>query len=392
MAGVQQSDLGRPPSREEATRREPAAPPPGRAEAGQQLVTTAVALVLSVWQAAGAPAAAQAISTVAGQYTQNAVFLGHNYVKYQPAVDGVPTLASRMQTTYMARYWFTNAGQIDGSGAIVRPQTELASVVPFLNAVNDYETASGASFVVLAWLNNGDSSTLDVTDPTVRQTIVNESTRLVSTTAPGSYIAGANRSFDGIMVDIEPSGNNDAYFNALKGLMDDIKAAVGSDKLVGFTPPKYGTGGSVWYWSPTYYYYMARHVDILCAMTYDGNPSSGAAYQAWMTAQATAIMQAVSGEYWPDGSHPAPGNGVMVFVGLPAFPGNANHNPAYENIKFGAQGLDAAITALANASDPAQACFQGAAVYLHTDGSGSDGYASWSTDWWWFGRYWLAAW
>jgi hypothetical protein len=81
-----------------------------------------------------------------------------------------------------------------------------------------------------------------------------------------------------------------------------------------------------------------------------------------------------------------------VFIGLPAFPPNANHNPAYENIEYGAQGLDAAVTALINANDPAQGYFQGAGVFLHSDGSGSDGYASWNTDWWWFGRYWLAAW
>ena len=174
--------------------------------------------------------------------------------------------------------------------------------------------------------------------------------------------------------------------------MDEIKIAIGSGKLVGFTAPKYGTSSSVWWWSPTYYYDMARHVDILCAMTYDSNPSSGAAYQAWMTRQVTDVLESVSGEYWPDGSHPAPENGVMVFVGLPAFPANANHNPSYENILYGAQGLDAAITALNQANDPSQQYFQGAAVFLHADGSGNDGYASWATDWWWFGRFWLGAW
>jgi glycosyl hydrolase family 18 (putative chitinase) len=332
------------------------------------------------------------VSTVAGQYTENATFLGHGYVKSQSSVDRVPDLASKMQTTYMVNYWFTNVGRVDGSGAIVQPETELASVVPYLNAVNDYETANSASFRVLAWLNNGDSSTLDLTDTAVRSTIVNECTKLVSTTVDGSYIAGANRSFDGIMIDIEPSGHNDAYFNALKALMDEIKAAIGADKLVGVTPPKYGTNGSVWFWSPTYYYYMARHVDILCAMTYDNRSSSGAEYQSWLTSQATEILQAVSGEYWTDGSHPAPTNGVMVFIGLPAFPTNANHNPSNENIQYGAQGLDAAITSLINASDAAQGSFKGAAVFLHGDGSGTDGYASWDTDWWWFGRYWLAAW
>ena len=93
-----------------------------------------------------------AISTVAGQYTANAVFLGHSYVKYQSYVDKVPVLAYNMQNTYMVNYWFTNVGRIDGTGAIVNPQTELASVVAFLNAVNGYEAANAASFSVLAWL------------------------------------------------------------------------------------------------------------------------------------------------------------------------------------------------------------------------------------------------
>jgi hypothetical protein len=331
-------------------------------------------------------------STVKGQYTQNATFLSHSYVKYQSSVDEVPELAARMQNFYMVNYWFTNVGKVDTSGAIVQAQTELAKAAAFLNAVGDYESANSASFSVLAWLNNGDSSTLDLTDATVRSTIAAECAKLVSTTVDGSYIAGASRSFDGILIDIEPAGHNDIYFNALKDLMDEIKATIGPGKLVGFTPPKYGTNGSVWFWSPTYYYYMARHVDILCAMTYDDRVSSGAAYQTWLTSQTTDILSAVSGEYWTDGSHPAPANGVMVFIGLPAFPQNPNHDPRYENISYGAQGLDAAISALSDAGDAAQRYFQGAAVFLHADGSGNDGYASWSTDWWWFGRYWLGAW
>jgi hypothetical protein len=346
------------------------------------------AIVLLLGALGGTDAAA---GTGAGQYTQNAVFLSHNYVKYQSFVDRVPDLASRMQNTYLVTYWFTNAGTVDGTGTIVNAPIELASAVPYLDAISDYETANGASFSVLAWLN-GSSSTLDVTNASVRSTLVKECTKLASAGVDGSYIAGAYRAFDGIMIDIEPAGNNDTYFDALKTLMDEIKAAVGPGKLVAFTPPKYGTNGSVWSWSPTYYYYMARHVDFLCAMTYDSNPSSGEVYQAWMTSQATNILQAVSGEYWPDGSHPAPANGVTVFIGLPAFPANDNHDPSYENIMFGAQGLDAGLTALINGGDASQTYFQGAAVYLQSDGSGSDSYASWATDWWWFGRYWLGAW
>jgi hypothetical protein len=35
---------------------------------------------------------------------------------------------------------------------------------------------------------------------------------------------------------------------------------------------------------------------------------------------------------------------------------------------------------------------QGAANFLYTDGTGKDHFGSTSTDWWWFGHYWLQAW
>ena len=36
--------------------------------------------------------------------------------------------------------------------------------------------------------------------------------------------------------------------------------------------------------------------------------------------------------------------------------------------------------------------FQGAAVFLLSDGTGNDGYASYDTDWYWFGLQWLNNW
>jgi hypothetical protein len=35
---------------------------------------------------------------------------------------------------------------------------------------------------------------------------------------------------------------------------------------------------------------------------------------------------------------------------------------------------------------------QGAANFLYTDGTEKDHFGSTSTDWWWFGHYWLQAW
>ncbi|WP_028551669.1 hypothetical protein [Paenibacillus sp. UNC451MF] len=47
-------------------------------------------------------------------------------------------------------------------------------------------------------------------------------------------------------------------------------------------------------------------------------------------------------------NHPEPTNGVRVFMGQPAFAGKpaSGHNTQYENMEFGLQGVDAAITAL----------------------------------------------
>ena len=53
-----------------------------------------------------------------------------------------------------------------------------------------------------------------------------------------------------------------------------------------------------------------------------------------------------------------------------------------------ASGIEAA---LANMDASSKSYLQGGAVYLHTDGSGADGYASYSTDWWMFGHYWVGA-
>jgi len=79
-------------------------------------------------------------------------------------------------------------------------------------------------------------------------------------------------------------------------------------------------------------------------MTYTTGETSGAAYRDWIAGQTREILRAVSGESWGDAAHPRPANDPRVFIGLPAMPASAYH------------------------------------------------YASWATDWWWFGRHWLGRW
>jgi hypothetical protein len=332
------------------------------------------------------------------RHADNGVWLGHAYVTTQSFVDRVASVAHDMKQNYSVLYWFVNVGTLNGSGRMIGGAAGLSKVAAFLNALNQWETANSHRFNVLAWVNGtlvpGDANYLDVSDVTTRQTIVGECTKFVSSAVSGSYVAGAARVFDGVQIDVEPSGLDSTRFDHLKALMQEIHIALASypGSLTSFTAPKYGTTNQ-WWWSPTFFYYMARHVDILAAMTYDSGLTSGSDYQNWMTDQTTSILRAVSGKFWTnDAAHPLPVNGVKAIIGFPAFPGTAHHDVKVENIKQAAPGVDAALQRLQSEGDPSGDYFQGAAVFLHTDGTGKDGYASKSTDWWWFGHYWLGAW
>ncbi len=127
-------------------------------------------------------------------------------------------------------------------------------------------------------------------------------------------------------------------------------------------------------------------------MTYWVGSQSGHAYRAWIEAQTRSILQAVSGRYFDDSSHPARGAAPRVFMGLAAMGRTANHDPEAENVRWGAPGIDRAISTMTSAGDPSVAAFAGTAMYLHLDGSAASGYADWTTDYWWLGRHWLGAW
>jgi hypothetical protein len=112
-----------------------------------------------------------------------------------------------------------------------------------------------------------------------------------------------------------------------------------------------------------------------------------------MRDQTTSILGAVSGKFWDnDPDHPPPQNSIKVMLGFPAFPANAHHDVDAENIKYAAPGVDAGLKALEGSGDPSRDYFLGAAVFLLTDGTGKDHFASTSTDWRWFAHYWLQTW
>ena len=332
-------------------------------------------------------------------HRNNGVWLGHAYVTAQSYVDKVATLAQDMIDSYSVLYWFVNVGKVNSSGQLIGGANGLSKAVAFLNALNDWEAAHGHKFKLFAWINGTltktDADYIDVSNAIVRQAIVDECKKLVSTAVAGSYIAGAGRTFDGIQIDFEPSGQDSTRFDNLKTLMDGIRRAINAypGKFTSFVAPKYKSGTpSQWFWDSSFYYVMGRHVDILAAMTYDSGEKPGDLYKNWMRDQTTSILRSVSGKFWDnDPDHPLPKNGIKVMLGFPAYPANAHHDVEAENIKFAAPGADAGLKALEKSGDPSRDYFQGAAVFLHTDGTGKDDFAGKSTDWSWFDHYWLRA-
>ena len=167
---------------------------------------------------------------------------------------------------------------------------------------------------MFAYLNGNLDSTaanfIDVSQTTVQANLAIESTKFTSTGVSGSYIAGASRSFDGILIDFEPSGGTSiaatAQFNNLETTMDQIAAAIGSSKMTAFsTPPFNATSSSVWDWSSPFYYGMARHVNLLVAITYNSGSTTGSAYETWMEGQTRSILESVYGDYCVDPRFPA---------------------------------------------------------------------------------------
>lgn len=336
------------------------------------------------------------VAIAAGDYKENGVFLAHNYVVYQSWVNEVNTVSSAVGITRKCNYWFVNVGLLNSSGLITSPSTQLAKVREFLNAVKAYETANGCQFKVIASINAAKANE-NLSSSSLRSAIVGECKKFVSSSEPNSYVSGANRVFDGISMDIEPCGNDDTYFDNYKTLMDEIRTAFDYLGLYNTTTsvctPGYGSRSSQWQWDAVYYYYMARHVNFLTAMTYDSGSTSASAYQTWISNQTYNILRAVSGRYWSnDVNHPAPANGVKVFIGFPAYPASSNHNPAYENTQYAANGTLNGLNNLLAVPDHSVDYFQGGFVFSHTDGTGNDGRASWAYDWWWWGHYWLAIW
>lgn len=355
-----------------------------------------VCLLWPMWLLAGTGDRSTTVQTAVGgmaaRHVNNGTWLDYAYVSEAEYWTNVPQVAALMKESYHVSYWFLNVGSINQSGRLIGG---VSNVVNFLNTLQGWEEQNHYHFKLFAWLN-ANRPKVDVTNPAVRANMVEECRRLVTTKGPDSYIAGANRTFDGIQMDYEPCGPRDNVFDALVSFFDQVHAKFATigmaNKLTSFTSEKYGTNNTEWVWTPQYYYDMAPHVDLLCAMTYDTGIKIGAEYQDWIEYQTTNILRAVSGQWWGnDTQHPPPTNHIKVMIGFPAFPNSTWHTNAAENIVFASSGVEAALADLSKRGDISLKYFEGAAVYAHSDGTGTNGYANNNTDWRWFKERWLGS-
>lgn len=359
-----------------------------RKRLGTMRSVSLIGLLWPLWLLAGTGDSSN--RSPAAWYTNNGTWLDYAYLSEAEYWTNVPQVAALMKDSYHVSYWFLNVGSIDPTGKL---KGRVSNAVNFLNTLNGWEERNNYHFKVLAWLN-ANRPKVDVTNPSVRANMVEECGKLVSTNAPNSYIAGANRAFDGIQLDYEPCGPADNVFDSLVSFFDQVHAkfAAGGlgNKLTSFTSEKYGTNNSEWVWSPQYYYDMAPHLDLLCAMTYDSGIKIGSEYQDWMEYQTTNVLRAVSGKWWNnDAQHPPPTNHPKVMIGFPAFPNSKWHTNTAENIVFASSGVKAALADLSKRGDNSAGYFDGAAVYAYSDGTGTNGYSNIATDWRWFQEHWL---
>jgi hypothetical protein len=274
----------------------------------------------------------------------------------------------------------------------------------FLDHVSAYENANRASFTLMPYLNgyslqdtaHAASQRLDLSNRAVRAHIVAECGRYVSPSVAGSYVKGSKRAFDGIVLDLEPGGDP-AFFAAFKTLLSEIRGSFDNldlrDKKIGIATPQHTDRNPKpdWGWNSSDYYYAARYVNYVIAMTYDSGVKDDATYRSWMSDQTTRILQGVSGAQWNfDAAHPKLADGVKVLIGVPGFyTVSKAHDPSVENVVHGAPGITDALSLLKSKDRNSLNYFQGAAMYAHDDGTAESAYARYGTDWAWWKRYWL---
>jgi spore germination protein YaaH len=336
------------------------------------------------------------------KYEQNASFLSRRFLTdSKNAAILTNDFIYKADQSYKVRVLFPNGGLLDATGVLDHAPS---AVKIFLNHVEAYERANRASFTLMPYLNgyspqdtaHAANLRLNLENRAVRAHIVAECERYVSANVPGSYVGGSARVFDGIVLDLEPAGDP-AFLASLKILVEEIRASFDAmglgNKKIGIAAPQFTdrTPKPNWGWNSSDFYYMARYVNYVIAMTYDSGLTNDSEYQPWMSNQITRILQAVSGATWNfDASHPKPNNGVRVLGGLPGFyTVTKAHNPDVENVVHGAAGIVDGLSQLKSKDRVSLSYFQGAVIYTHDGGAADSIYARYDKDWLWWRESWL---
>ena len=337
-----------------------------------------------------------------GGFQKNASFLRRRFLTdSKNAAALTDELLPKADKSYKVSLLFPNGGLLDSAGVL---DHEPFAVKIFLDEVNAYETANHVTFTLMPYLNayspqdtaHATNLRLDLHNQTVRAHIVAECGKYVSASVPGSYVKGSKRAFDGIVFDIEPAGDP-AFFASFKNLLAEVRASFDHtglrNKKIAVAAPQYTDRNPKpnWGWNSSDYYYIARYVNYVIAMTYDSGLKDESKYQPWMRDQTTSILQGVSGAAWNfDPNHPEPTNGVKVLIGLPGFhTATKAHYPDVEDVAHGAPGILEGLSFLQSKDPISFSYFQGATMYTHDGGSADSIYARYDKDWLWWKKYWL---
>jgi hypothetical protein len=337
------------------------------------------------------------------QYPVNASFLSRRFLTdTNNAAVLTADFVRRADKLFKVRALFPNGGLLGATGALDHAPF---AVKAFLDTVSSYEHVTGMSFTLMPYLNGyspQDTShaanlRLDLENPVVRANIVAECGRYVSANVSGSYVVGSARVFDGIILDLEPSGDP-AFLASLQILLGEIRASFDGmgliNKKIGFAAPQFTarTPKPNWAWNASDYYHMAKYLNYVVAMTYDSGLQDQSQYRPWMASQTTHILQAVSGAAWRfDMTHPRPTNGVRVLVGLPGYyTVTTAHNPDVENVFYGAAGMGDGLSLLASMDRVSLGFYQGATMYAHDGGAADSVFARYDRDWLWWSNSWIS--
>jgi hypothetical protein len=338
-----------------------------------------------------------------GDYQRNGSFLTRRFLSDSKNGSALTDeFLSKADKFYKTPLLFPNGGLLTSSGMLDHAP---GAAVLFLNHVAAYESGNQAAFILMPYLNGYSlqdgshpaNQRLDLDNPSVRANIVAECGRHISAKVLGSYIQGSRRAFDGIMLDIEPAGDR-SFLRSLKTLLTEIRASFDGmglrNKKIGFAAPQHTdkVPKPNWGWDSSDYYYLARYVDYVVAMTYDSGLKK-AEYQSWIENQTTQILEAVSGAAWNfDNDQPRPTNGAKVLIGLPGYwTRTAAHDPGIENVAYGAPGVLAALSHLHSSDHTSIGYFQGTAMFSHDGGAEESLYARYGKDWWWWLQHWLGS-